>query len=164
MEVTFETTSKGKQIINLGDGYLVFSDMTKCPKGYKWLVYSRDYTEMIPIKNADGTRDVHEVRQRDSYVFNFKMKQDSEGLRGVPRGTIPPKLVNWFVKTFDKLTDADGVFPYSNISVLKQKIESKDFSKFTNKKKKRKVPTKKQIRNEANAMAILRRSMDEENN
>ena len=162
MEITFETTN-GKQIINLNEKErIVFSDITKTPKGYKWIVYSREYIESIPLKNSDGTRDFREVKQRDSYVFNFKMKQDEAGLRGVPRHTIPTKLVKWLVKTFDKLIDEDGIFPYSNISILKEKIESKYFSRITKKKIKRKVPTRKQIKNEANAMAILRRSLNDE--
>ena len=126
----------GKNVIDLDDyGRLVFSDLTATSQGYRWLTYNKEYIEILQVKQGDGSRREVKIDQRESHVFNFKMKRDAAGKLGVPRGTIPVKLVNWLVSTFDELTDGE-VFPYKNIENLKSKIEKTNFEKMLKKQKK----------------------------
>lgn len=160
--VTFYTTDTGKNVIDMGEhGMLVFSDMTKTKLGYRWLTYSKKYVEKIPLKMTDGSREYREVSQRESHVFNLKMKRDSEGLRGVPNGTIPRKLANWIAKTLTDLSPDGEHFPYQNIEKLKSKIEKTNFNTMIKKKKKRKKLTKKEKANQEKSLAILARSVDD---
>jgi hypothetical protein len=169
MEVIFQTTDSGRHVIEMGEhGRLIFSEMTKTPEGYRFLAYGRNYVQAIAVRKSDGSRAYHEVYQRDSQVFNLKMKRDSAGTKGVPRGSIPQKLTDWLIKTFDEFAEGE-IIPYYNIPKLKEKINSTNFTKVLAKrkpkkkkiKKRKKPPTKKQIKSEKNAMAILRRSVDE---
>lgn len=164
MKITFETTPNGKHIIDLdGHGRLVFSDMTKTRQGYRWLTYSKVYVERIPLKMPDGSRDYREVDQRESHVFTFKLKRDTEGKLGLPNGTIPRKLANKLVSIFDEFTEGE-VLPYKNIENLKSKIEKTNFNKILPKKRKKKKLTKTEKAAQEKSLAILRRSLDEENN
>lgn len=171
MEVIFQTTKSGKHVIEMGEfGRLVFSDMTKASAGYRYLIYGKDYIEKVALKRSDGSREFREVEQRESCVFNLQMKQDKNGTKGVPNGTIPRKLVKWFVDIFDELSDGEN-FPYKNIEKLKSKIEKTNFNKVLSKKipkkKKKKIRkklTREQIKAEKNAFAILRGSVNEKSN
>lgn len=163
MKITFETTPNGKHIIDLdGHGRLVFSDMTRTNEGYRWMAYSKEYVERIELKLTDGSRDYREVNQRESHVFTFKLKRDTEGKLGIPNGTIPRKLANKLVKIFDEFTEGE-VLPYKNIENLKSKIEKTNFNKILPKKRKKKL-TKKEKAAQEKSLAILRRSVNEENN
>jgi hypothetical protein len=163
MKITFETTPNGKHIINLDQhGRLVFSDITKTPQGYRWMAYSKSYVERIEMKNSDGSRDYREVDQRESHVFTFKLKRDTEGKLGIPNGTIPRKIAKKLVSIFDEFVDGE-VLPYKNIENLKSKIEKTNFNKILPKKRKKKL-TKKEKAAQEKSLAILRRSVDEENN
>ena len=170
VEIIFQITQSGKHVIEMGEfGRLVFSDMTKTNSGYRYLIYGKDYIEQIPMRKRDGSREYRGVSQRESCVFNLQMKQDKAGVKGVPHGTIPRKLVSWFIDTFAELSDGEH-FPYKNIEKLKSKIEKTNFNKVLakkvpkKKKKIRKKLTRKQIKAEKNALAILRGSVDEKSN
>jgi hypothetical protein len=171
MEIIFQTTQSGKHVIEMGEfGRLVFSDLTKTNSGYRYLIYGKDYIERIPMKRSDGLREYRKVSQRESCAFNLQMKQDKAGVKGVPHGTIPRKLVSWFIDTFAELSDDGEHFPFKNIEKLKSKIEKTNFNKVLarkipkKKKKIRKKPTKKEVEGQKNALAILRGSVDEKSN
>lgn len=141
-------SDRGTPYIDMGEfGSLIFSKMTAHPtKGYKWLTYSRRYNETFEIKKTvDGeiVRDVYKVPAHDSCAFTFQLKKNYKGDEGVPRGTIPPRLANFFRKIFDSLTDDEGYFPYENIETLGNIFESTNFKKVMKTPIKRKKRKKK---------------------
>ncbi len=144
--VEFKYSDKGTPYIDMGDsGILAFSKTSAHgERGYRWLSYNKHYDEMIVIKKTvkgQPVRDIYEVPAHESCAFTFKMKRDYKGLWGVPRNTIPPRLVKFFIKTFDSLTE-DDYFPFKNIKRLEKIIEKTNFKKVLSqpiKRKKRKV-------------------------
>ena len=161
--IEFYISPTGKNVIEMGEyGRLTFSDMTATRDGWKWLTYSRVYIEKIAMKASDGTRTYRDVEERDSHVFNMQLKRDSEGKKGVPRGTIPIKLTKWLQDSIGELCDGD-IFPYRNIEKLKSKIEKTNFKSVLAKKKKkqRKRLTKKEKAAQEASLAILRGSLND---
>ena len=172
IEIFFQITPGGKYVIEMGEfGRLAFTDMTKDHDlGYKHITYSRTYMDMVSMKSGES-RKHFEVPARDAYVFNMKFKRDDAGLRGVPQNTIPVKIVNWLIDTFDKLT-INGYFPEKNMSELAKIIIATDFDDELKKskpkvvrKKKRviKKPTPAEIAAVDESFEILRRSLNGEN-
>ena len=168
IEIFFQRTPNGKYVIEMGEyGRLAFTDMTKDRDlGCKHITYSRTYMDMVSVKSGDH-RKMFEVPARDSFVFTMKFKRDAAGKKGVPQKTIPIKVVDWFVRTFDKLT-VDGYFPENNMSKLEKLINKTNFndlkkSKPKVRKKVKKVvpkPTPLEIASVAKSFDILRRSLN----
>ncbi len=143
MVIKFLYSKSNIPYIDMGDfGKLTFSKTTAHKdKGYKWLAYYRAYIDAVVIKKTSKgeiIKDVYEVPDYDAYVFTFKMKRDYKGEYGIPRGTIPPRLVKFFIKTFEPLLAEDDYFPYENVKLLEDIIENTDFDKVLSEPIKRK--------------------------
>jgi len=145
-------SAKGTPYIDLGKyGRLIFSKYTAHPElGYKYLAYNNSGFKKIAttIVNAEGKKErIFTYKQfRDSDMFNFKMKRDEKGIRGIPRGTIPQKIGQALIQIFDSLTE-DGYMPYSNLELLGTiltELDMNEIKKVTKKKARRSI--KKEIK------------------
>lgn len=135
-----------------GDNYgtLIFSRSTQTDFGYKYMSFTHRHRAPVKIKKGKGYEMV-EMEVNDSFVFNMRMKRDEAGIRGVPTGTIPRRLVDWIIATLDPFL-VDGIMPFSQIENLKPVIEAADIDKiletvvkrkYTKKKKKKKAKKEK---------------------
>jgi hypothetical protein len=149
MELKYSST--GIPYIDLGRyGRLAFSKYTAHPKlGYKYLAYNNSGFKNVPVTvEVNGKKKRVHIRKafRDSDVFNFKMKRDEKGIRGIPRGTIPQKLGQALVQVFDTLTEGDYM-PFSNIELLGgilAELDMDEICKVTKKKARKNI--KKEIK------------------
>ncbi len=113
---------KNKPFINLGEyGMLIFSDMTKTKKGYKYMAYARRYIKSVPVKTKSG-RQFKEVEQNESYVFNMHLKRNAAGNKGVPKGTIPRPLVKKLLSIIEPLLIENTYLPFDEIKLLGEKL------------------------------------------
>jgi len=136
-----ELTTEGT-IDHSGDyGMLIFSRTTQTSDGYKYICYTHTYTDLVKVKKGSGY-DMHKMTVKDSYIFNMKMKRDAEGIRGVPQGTIPRRLVDWIIAMFNPFL-IDDVLPFSAIEQLRPIIEGMDIPTILDTKVKRAYKRKK---------------------
>jgi hypothetical protein len=142
LNIELKYSEKGIPYIDLDKyGTLIFSQLTATEKGYKWMAYNHSYRETVKLKNTAGQRYEKEAFNRISHVFNMFFKRDMGNLWGVPRGTIPPKIVKELRKIFLSLIEDDFYMPFRNLELLKDILEGTDFESLI--KVKKKAPKKK---------------------
>lgn len=110
-------------------GKLIFSKITATEAGYKYLCFTHRFTNQVVAKKGKGDKSTHtftNVDVNDSYTFNMLMKRDGEGIKGVPQGMMPRRLVDWIIATIGAYTTDEGIFPYSEIEKLKWEIAEVD--------------------------------------
>lgn len=118
-------------------GTLIFSRSTQTVNGYKYICFTHRYVDSVKIKKGKG-HDFFKTEVKDSYIFNMRMKRDEAGIRGVPTGTMPRRLVDWIIATFKPfLIDGGVVMPFSAIKKLAPIIEAMDIDKIIDTKIKR---------------------------
>jgi len=119
-------SKKGTPYIELTDeagdtyGTFIFSTLTSTDAGYKYVVFTHRYTNQVVTKKGKGDKSTHtftEIAVNDSSVFNLKMKRSEDGIKGVPQGMLPRRLVDWMIVLFDEFT-VDGVIPHSAIKLM----------------------------------------------
>jgi len=101
-------------------GTFIFSTLTSTDAGFKYVVFTHRYTHQVVTKKGKGDKSTHtftEVAVNDSSVFNFKMKRSEDGIKGVPQGMLPRRLVDWMISLFDEFA-VDGVIPHSSIKLM----------------------------------------------
>jgi hypothetical protein len=124
-------------------GNLIFSRTTQTVNGYKYLCFTHRYVDNVKIKKGKG-HDYAKIQVNDSCIFNMKMKRDEAGIRGVPQGAIPRRLVDWIIATFKPFLIDDTIFPFSAIKELEPIIEAMDIDKILETKLKRAYKSKKE--------------------
>jgi hypothetical protein len=125
-------------------GTLIFSSITKTDAGYKYMCFSHRYEDQVKIKKGNGYEFV-KMEVNDSFVFNMRMKRDEAGIRGVPTGTMPRRLVDWIIATFDPFL-IDGVMPFSAIEKLRPILETANIDKILDTKIKRAYKKKETVK------------------
>jgi hypothetical protein len=133
-------------------GRLIFSRYTSDKvKGYKYLAYNHVFKVPINVrkmvinpKTGEKEKTIITVEKnvRESHVFNFKLKRDEKGIRGIPRDTIPPRLGRELRKVFDSLTEG-RYFPYSSLDVLGGILADMDVEKICAPPKRKRKTVKK---------------------
>lgn len=145
-KLEFKYSPKGTPYIDLGEGQLVFSTMTKLPEGYRYMTYNHRFVDLISIKKkkeGKAVRETFEAEVHDSHTFNMWFYMDRDKKKGIPRDSIiPARLGNWLRNTFARLITEDGIMPYSKIPKLEQIINEADLDKVLATKIKRKVKRK----------------------
>lgn len=114
-------SSSGLPYIDLGEDYgkIIFSRTTQTQEGYRYICFSHRYVDMVKIKKGKDGYDLHKMEVNDNYIFNMMMKRDDAGIKGVPNGTIPRRLVDWLKATFEPFLIENNIMPFSAIEKLK---------------------------------------------
>lgn len=110
-------------------GKLIFSKSTATETGYRFLCFNHKYTDVIVIKrdkSEGGRNKTLEVDTYDSFTFNMDFKRDEEGLKGVPNGMIPRRIVDHLRKIFKEFLTDDMVMPYHKMNDLEEALEKID--------------------------------------
>lgn len=131
-------SSSGIPYIELGEDYgkIIFSRTTQTQSGYKYICFSHRYHTEVKIKKGAGY-EMHKMEVNNSFVFNMLMKRDDAGVKGVPTGTIPRRLVDWLKATFEPHLTEDNVLPFSAIEQLRPIINGMNVDKILETKVKR---------------------------
>lgn len=131
LSIALKYSKKGIPYIDLDKyGVLIFSRLTADQDlGYKWMAYNWSHVETVRLKNTAGARFEILATNRESHVFNMNFKRDMANQWGVPRGTIPPKIVKEFRNIFASLVENEIYMPFNNIEILKTILEDTDFGK-----------------------------------
>jgi hypothetical protein len=121
-------------------GNLTFSKITSHEeRGYRFLCYNRIFDKQVRIKkkaNGEVVEKYLRSKERDSYIFDmqFERKVGQQGqTKGIPKGTINPRLGYWLKKTFKKYITEELYFPYNKIQKLERYLAKQDIDKIISK-------------------------------
>ena len=118
---------KGTPYIELDDdNKLVFSQSTANGKGYKWLIFSGMSTTSAAVSSGKGkkkTRKKVEKKSPISTVMNMKFTGMSSGVKDA-NPFLTKSYLEGLKRMFEPYVDDNGIFAYSNISKLKDSINS----------------------------------------
>lgn len=147
--IEFVYSGSGTPVIVLGDlGSFIFSKATAHPtKGYKYLCFAHDFKETVSIKNGNNRRYVQR-KSHDTYTVNMWLERRPETLNakavGLPHKALPARMKDFMKKTLQPFIDDEGYIHYSDIDIIKSKIEGKEITEILGKiQKKRKIRKKK---------------------
>lgn len=147
--IEFKTSKSGLTFIDLDDmGKLIFSRLTSHPeKGYKYLCFTHEYIDVIPIKNTTGKRKTINVPTNDSYTVNIKLERKTKSGNtkavGLPHNTLPGRMKDYLKKNIIPLLDDDGYLSYRKIDILKRKINGRNIQTILNRVQKKRKKRKK---------------------
>lgn len=120
-------------------GYLSFSKITSHEQGYKFLCYNRIFDKQVRVKkkrNGEVVEKYVRSKERDSYTFDMQFERTvgQQGqTKGIPKGTIHPRLGDWLKKTFKKYITEELYFPYNQIQKLERYLARQDIDKIISK-------------------------------
>jgi hypothetical protein len=146
-KIEFKYTDNKHLYIQIGKyGRLTFSKITSHPmKGYKYMCFSHEYTDVINFKNTNKKRKTINIPSSNSYTINMYLERQSKGKKpvGLPHNTLPGRVKDYLKKKIKPLLDEKGYLHYSYIDTLKKSIDNKPIKDILDKVQKKRKSRKK---------------------